>query len=161
MQGVTLGLGVVLGLLPSVVFACDMPTIVDKPTFVWPLQFPVTEGYGIKFYPFLQITRLHPGIDIAAPVGTAVQATMQGRVTTTAFLGDYGNSITIDHGGGWLSLIVNAGTALANGSRVRRGDPLGRAVGPVEVELSQRGTNLSPAFIAASSAILSNRAKGG
>ena len=101
MQRVTLGLGVVLGLLPSVVFACDMPTIVDKPTFVWPLQFPVTEGYGIKFYPFLQITRLHPGIDIAAPVGTAVQATMQGRVTTTSFLGDYGNSITIDHGGGW------------------------------------------------------------
>ena len=101
------------------------------------------------------------GLTFANPSGVPLTVPADG---TIVFAGPYRRSdgvIIIDHGGGWLSLIVNAGTALANGSRVRRGDPLGRAVGPVEVELSQRGTNLSPAFIAASSAILSNRAKGG
>ena len=69
--------------------------------------------------------------------------------------------VVIDHGKGWLSLIVNAATTLDKGARVRRGDPLGRAIGPVEVELSHDGANLSPAFIAASSANLSNGSKGG
>ncbi|MDP9163737.1 MAG: hypothetical protein M3N06_06535, partial [Pseudomonadota bacterium] len=68
--------------------------------------------------------------------------------------------VIIDHGGGWLSLIVGAGTTLAKGATVRRGDPLGRALGPVEVELSHGGQIVSPAFIAASSAMLSNRSKG-
>lgn len=82
---------------------------------------------------------------------------------TIVFAGPYRRSdgvVIIDHGGGWLSLIVGAGTTLAKGATVRRGDPLGRALGPVEVELSHGGQNVSPAFIAASSAMLSNRSKG-
>ena len=152
MQRVTLGLGVVFGLLPSVVFACDMPTIVDKPTFVWPLQFPVTEGYGIKFYPFLQITRLHPGIDIAAPVGTAVQATMQGSITTTAFLGDYGNSITINHGGGWETTYshlqrfsVRVGDCVNAGDQIAPVGMTGLTQSPhLHFEILRAGRNVDP-----------------
>ena len=82
---------------------------------------------------------------------------------TIAFAGPYRRSngvIIIDHGNGWLSLIVAAGTELVKGTRVRRGEPLGRALGPVGVELSNSGVNLSPAFIAASSAMLSKQGKG-
>jgi hypothetical protein len=44
---------------------------------------------------------------------------------------------------------------LATGTAVRIGDPLGRALGPISVELSRDGTHLSPALIAGSSVPLS------
>jgi murein DD-endopeptidase MepM/ murein hydrolase activator NlpD len=69
--------------------------------------------------------------------------------------------VIIDHGHGWLSLIVNVATPLKAGARVRIGDPLGRALGPIGVELSQNGRRISPALIAGSSQTLSNAAKGG
>ena len=69
--------------------------------------------------------------------------------------------VIIDHGRGWRSLMLNVSTSLVRGASVRGGDPLGRALGPVEVDLSNNGTNVSPAFIAASSAMLSKQGKGG
>ncbi|MEO7786275.1 MAG: peptidoglycan DD-metalloendopeptidase family protein [Sphingomicrobium sp.] len=101
------------------------------------------------------------GLAFANARGAALTVPADG---TIAFAGPYRRSdgiVIIDHGGGWLSLIVNAGTTLAKGARVRRGDPLGRALGPLQVELSRGGTNVSPAFIAASSTMLSNPSKGG
>jgi len=100
------------------------------------------------------------GLAFANGRGVALSVPADG---TIAFAGPYRRSdgvIIIDHGGGWLSLVVDAGTTLAKGSKVRRGDPLGRALGPVQLILSRGGTNVSPAFIAASSAMLSNPAKG-
>ena len=101
------------------------------------------------------------GLSFANGRRTALVVSANG---TIVFAGPYRRSdgvVIIDHGGGWVSLIVNAGTALAKGSVVRRGDPLGRALGPVEVDLTRGGTAVSPAFIAASSTMLSNPPKGG
>ena len=47
------------------------------------------------------------------------------------------------------------------GTKVRIGESLGRALGPIGVELSQNGRQVSPALIAGSSETLSNTAKGG
>jgi septal ring factor EnvC (AmiA/AmiB activator) len=101
------------------------------------------------------------GLSFANRRGAALVVPADG---TIVFAGPYRRSdgvVIIDHGGGWISLIVNAGTALAKGSVVRHGDPLGRALGPVEVDLTRGGTAVSPAFIAASSTMLSNPPKGG
>ena len=101
------------------------------------------------------------GLRFVNPRGAIVSVPADG---TIVFAGPYRRSdgvVIIDHGGGWLSLMVGVGTALPRGTVVRRGDPLGRALGPVELQLSRGGTNVSPAFIAASSAMLSNGAKGG
>ena len=48
----------------------------------------------------------------------------------------------IDHGHGWMSLIVNVATPLRPATRVRIGEPLGRALGPIGVELSQNGRRM-------------------
>jgi septal ring factor EnvC (AmiA/AmiB activator) len=74
---------------------------------------------------------------------------------------DYDGILIIDHGGGWLSLIVNVASELHAGDRVRLGDLAGRALGPLQVELSQNGRRISPAIIAGSSQSLSKDAKGG
>ena len=67
----------------------------------------------------------------------------------------------IDHGNGWKSVLVNAGTKLRRGVTVAIGEQLGIALGPVEIQLQHRGLAVSPALIAGSSAVLSNGSKGG
>ena len=83
---------------------------------------------------------------------------------TIRFSGPFRNHdgvVIIDHGGGWMSLIVNVASPLKPGDRVRIGDPLGRSLGRLEVELSQNGRKVSPALIAGSSRTLSNGREGG
>jgi predicted N-acetyltransferase YhbS len=58
-------------------------------------------------------------------------------------------------------VLVNLSSQLAPGDRVRIGDPVGRALGPLQVELYQNGRRISPALIAGSSQTLSNDGKGG
>jgi septal ring factor EnvC (AmiA/AmiB activator) len=74
---------------------------------------------------------------------------------------DYDGVLIIDHGGGWLSLIVNVASTLRPGDKISRGQDIGRALGPLQVELSQNGRRISPALIAGSSQNLSKAAKGG
>jgi septal ring factor EnvC (AmiA/AmiB activator) len=74
---------------------------------------------------------------------------------------NYDGILIIDHGGGWMSLLVNVASTLQPGTRVRLGEPIGQALGPLGVELSQNGRRISPALIAGSSATLSKAPKGG
>ena len=100
------------------------------------------------------------GLTFANARGIALVVPADGTIVFAGPYRRYDGVVIIDHGGGWLSLIVNAGTNLARGTAIHRGDSLGRALGPVQVILSRGGTNVSPAFIAASSDMLSNPAKG-
>ena len=74
---------------------------------------------------------------------------------------DYDGVLIIDHGGGWMSLIVNVGSTLRTGDKIALGQLVGRALGPLQVELSQNGRRISPALIAGSSQSLSKTPKGG
>ena len=64
--------------------------------------------------------------------------------------------VIIDHPGGWTSLLLGVASEKPRGSDVRRGELLGRALGPLGVELRRNGVPISPALIAASSVPLSN-----
>jgi murein DD-endopeptidase MepM/ murein hydrolase activator NlpD len=101
------------------------------------------------------------GISLAAYRGAPVTAPAAGRVRFSGPFRDYDGVLIIDHGGGWMSLIVNVASELHAGDRVRLGQPIGRALGPLDVELSQYGRRISPAIIAGSSQNLSKAAKGG
>ena len=101
------------------------------------------------------------GLTLATNRGTPVTAPAAGTVRFSGPFRDYDGVLIIDHGGGWLSLIVNVGSTLRAGDRVALGQPVGRALGPLQVELSQNGRRMSPAIIAGSSQSLSKFAKGG
>ena len=88
------------------------------------------------------------GDTFATVRGSPVTAPADGVVRFSAAFRDYDGVLIIDHGGGWISLIVNVASPLKPGSRVRIGDPIGRALGPLEVELSHNGRRISPALIA-------------
>ena len=81
---------------------------------------------------------------------------------TIAFAAPYRNEdgvVIIDHQGGWTSLLLGVASDRPRGTRVKRGEPLGRALGTVGVELRRNGRPVSPALIAASSVPLSNGGK--
>jgi septal ring factor EnvC (AmiA/AmiB activator) len=101
------------------------------------------------------------GLTLATQRGDAVTAPADGVVRFAGPFRDYDGILIIDHGGGWTSLIVNLASPLKPGAKVRLGDPLGHAVGPLEVQLSQNGRRISPAILAGSSQRLSKGSKGG
>jgi septal ring factor EnvC (AmiA/AmiB activator) len=101
------------------------------------------------------------GITLATPRGAEVTAPADGTIKYSGPFRDFDGVVIIDHGGGWLSLIVNAASQLHPGDHVSLGQEIGRALGPLEVELSQNGRRISPALIAGSSQNLSKGSKGG
>jgi septal ring factor EnvC (AmiA/AmiB activator) len=96
------------------------------------------------------------GVTLKTGRGAAVAVPAAGVVRFSGPFHSYDGVVIIDHGGGWMSLIVGVASPLKAGSRVNLGDPLGQALGPIEVELSQNGQRVSPALIAGSSQSLSN-----
>ena len=92
--------------------------------------------------------------------GNPVTAPADGIVRFSGPFGDIDGILIIDHGGGWMTLIVNVGSALKPGDKVRLGDRVGQALGQTTVELSHSGRRFSPALIAGSSQTLSKGMKG-
>ena len=132
---------------------------VPRPPFAYqlPAVAPVTEGLAAVNASGVRSR----GLALATYRGAPLAAPADGVVKYSGPFRDYDGVLIIDHGGGWLSLIVNVGSTLKVGDKVRRGEPVGRALGPLQVELSQNGRRISPALIAGSSQSLSKAAKGG
>ena len=122
-----------------------------------PTNARVTEGMGFVNDSGVQSR----GVSLATARGSALAAPAAGIVRFSGPYRDYDGIMIIDHGGGWMSLIVNVSSTLRPGDPVRLGEPIGRALAAVEVELSQNGRQFSPALIAGSSVTLSKAGKGG
>ena len=121
-----------------------------------PAAAPLTEGLGSVSDSGVRSR----GITLATRRGAVVTAPASGTVKYAGPFRDFDGVLIIDHGGGWLSLIVNAASSLHPGDQVTIGEEVGRALGPLEVELSQNGHRISPALIAGSSQNLSKGIKG-
>lgn len=130
-----------------------------SPPFAYalPVSAPVIEGLGAVNDSGVRAR----GIIFAAVRGTPVSAPAGGLVRYSGPFHDYDGIVILDHGGGWITLIVNVSSQLKAGDKISIGDPLGRAIGPVEVELSHNGQRFSPALIAGSSRSLSKALKRG
>ncbi len=95
--------------------------------FVYPSSGRLTSGYGYRSDPFTGIRRMHYGIDLAGPVGTAIKATMGG---TVASVGNqprgYGKYVVVQHPHGFQSLYGHLDTIyVRRGETIRQGQKLG------------------------------------
>jgi len=90
--------------------------------FVWPLQGVLTSAFGPRW------GRMHEGIDIAAPAGSAITAAASGTVIYAGWFGGYGNLVVIDHGGGVATAYGHMSAIYASGGAVDQGQSIG-AVG--------------------------------
>lgn len=132
--------------------ARPLPSDAGKPRAPLPYALPsnarVSDGFGAVDDSGVRSR----GIRLETRRGEPLLAPASGTIRFAGPFRNYDGVIIIDHGNGWTSLIVNAGGELAVGDRVDAGAPLGRALGPVEIELMQHGRRVSPAIIAGSSA---------
>ena len=117
-----------------------------------PVEAPLLEGLG-------SVSRAgiaSRGLKFATARGAPVIAPADGEVVFAAPYRGQDGIVIIDHPNGWTSLLLGISSAKPKGSKVRRGEFLGRALGPLGVELRRDGVPVSPALIAASSVPLSN-----
>ena len=142
---------------PPSPFGVDAPVMQPPFAYELPAAAPVTEGLGSVNESGVRSR----GLTFATTRGAPIDAPADGTVKFAGPFRGYDGVLIIDHGGGWLSLIVNVGSTLHPGERVGIGQQIGRALGPLQVELSQNGRRISPALIAGSSEKLSKNPKGG
>jgi len=95
-----------------------------------PMEFSrVTSGFsGARFHPILQTWRAHKGVDYAAPLGTPIRATANGKVVFVGQQGGYGNAIELQHHGAFLTLYAHLSRfapQVKRGARVTQGEVIG------------------------------------
>lgn len=93
----------------------------------WPLYGLITSTYGWRSNPFGGSGgEYHDGVDIAAPYGTAIRATADGRVELSGWNGSYGISVTLYHRNGIETLYGHMSrTAVLAGQTVKKGQVVG------------------------------------
>jgi len=117
----------------------------------------LTSGFGRRRDPFTGRMAWHRGLDLAAPIGTPVHASAEGRVIRAGNYGNYGNLVEIDHGNGIRTRYAhNSRLAVHVGEWVKRGEVVayvgqtGRASAPhchYEVLLDGEPVNPRPYIV--------------
>jgi murein DD-endopeptidase MepM/ murein hydrolase activator NlpD len=102
----------------------------------------------------LNTIRAHRGVDYAAPTGTPVKASGDGRIIFRGWKSGYGNTVILQHGGNVTTLyghLSRFAKSSAYGRRVRQGDVIayvgstGLATGPhLHYEYRKNGVALNP-----------------
>jgi len=134
-------------LLDKESFLRSMPTLM-------PSQGWITSYYGPRISPTSGQLRMHEGLDIGAPPGTAISAPADGIVTFSGSKPGFGNFIQIDHGYGLETLYAHAkGLVAIKGQRITRGDLIatvgstGYSTGPhLHYEVRVNGTPVDPFY---------------
>lgn len=110
-------------------------------------------GYGMRIHPILKVKKMHTGIDFAAPVGTAIQVTGDGKVSEIRKeSGGYGLHIIVDHGYGYKTLYghlkdvdVKVGQKLTRGQKIGRIGNSGTSTAPhLHYEVIFKGDKVNP-----------------
>lgn len=103
--------------------ASQRDLLMATPT-LFPTAGSLSSGFSkARMHPIRNEVLPHPGVDIAAPGGTPILASGNGRVTRAGWVSGYGQTVEIDHGHGYTTLYAHASKLLVRaGQEVERGD---------------------------------------
>lgn len=112
----------------------------------------MSSNFGMRRHPILGYSRMHSGVDFAAPYGAPIYAATDGRVVYAGRNGGYGKFVKINHGGGLATGYAHMSRIVASaGDRVRRGQIIGYvgstglSTGPhLHYELYRNGRAINP-----------------
>jgi murein DD-endopeptidase MepM/ murein hydrolase activator NlpD len=97
----------------------------------------LSSSYGVRFDPFTHRPAFHSGLDFPGAFYTPIMATAPGVVSFTGVRSGYGNTVEVDHGGGFktryahlAAISVHVGEHVSIGSRVGGMGSTGRSTGP-------------------------------
>ncbi|SNX54084.1 M23 family metallopeptidase [Thermoanaerobacterium sp. RBIITD] len=130
-------------------------TVVKGGQIIYPFDgdYQVTSPFGSRNDPMKQNNvEFHTGIDFGVPLGTPIKAVADGVVVQAGSNDGYGNSVTIDHGGGMITLYGHLSKVMVSeGQKVKQVDVIGlsgntgRSNGPhLHFEIRQNGQPVDP-----------------
>lgn len=114
----------------------------------------LSSRFGNRKHPILGYTRLHAGVDFAAPTGTPIYAAGDGTVEVAKVNGGYGKYIRIRHNGTYSTAYAHLNgyaRGVNSGKRVRQGQVIGyvgttgRSTGAhLHYEIHRDGKQINP-----------------
>jgi murein DD-endopeptidase MepM/ murein hydrolase activator NlpD len=120
--------------------------------FMYPIQGRLTSVFGYRADPFTGVRTFHTGIDLAAPTGTPIKASLGGKVATTGFSTVYGNYVILSHDDGYQTLYghmsyigVTRGQSVSQGTVIGRVGSTGYSTGShVHLSVYKKGKMIDP-----------------
>ena len=88
----------------------------------------LSSSYGKRKHPILGYTKMHTGTDFAAPTGTPIMASGDGKVTKAGWCGGGGNCVKIKHNRKYQTVYAHMskfGRGIKKGVRVKQGQVIG------------------------------------
>lgn len=114
----------------------------------------LSSGFGFRIHPVLGYSKMHEGVDFAAPTGTPIFAAGDGEVVRVAYMRGYGNTVDIKHDDTWTTRYAHMSRfagGLRPGDRVTQGQTVGfvgstgRSTGPhLHYEIHRDGAPVDP-----------------
>jgi len=113
----------------------------------------LSSGFGMRRHPVLGYSKMHKGVDFAAPSGTPIMAAGNGVVRKARWFGSFGKYVRIEHANGYETAYAHLSrisSGVREGARVRQGQIIGhvgttgRSTGPhlhYEVMVGKRQIN--------------------
>ena len=89
----------------------------------------LSSGYGNRKHPILGYSRMHRGLDFAAPTGTPIMAAGSGVVEAAGRNGNYGKYVRIRHNGTYKTAYAHLSRispGIVPGARVSQGQVIGK-----------------------------------
>ena len=88
----------------------------------------LSSSFGKRKHPILGYTKMHTGTDFAAPQGTPIMASGDGKVTKAGWCGGGGNCVKIKHNNTYQTIYAHMskfGSGIKKGVRVKQGQIIG------------------------------------
>ena len=88
----------------------------------------LSSSFGNRKHPILGYTKMHTGTDFAAPTGTPIMASGDGKVTKAGWCGGGGNCVKIKHNNTYQTVYAHMskfGRGIKKGVRVKQGQIIG------------------------------------
>ena len=88
----------------------------------------LTSGFGVRRHPFLQVPKMHTGVDWACATGTPIMAAGSGVIEEAGRKGEYGNYVRIRHANGYKTAyghMSRFASGVSEGVKVRQGQIIG------------------------------------
>lgn len=99
----------------------------DGGMFAWPAPSytRISDDYGERMHPTLNVKKFHNGVDMAAPGGSPILAAYNGTVVAASYSSTMGNYIMIDHGDNLYTIYMHASKLyVSQGAEVKKGDKI-------------------------------------
>lgn len=117
-----------------------------------PVAGRISSSFGMRMHPLLGFMRMHKGLDIAAPYGSPIYATIDGVVRFAGRSSGYGNFVKLAHAGGLVSgfghmsrIAVRPGAHVARGQVIGYVGSTGLSTGPhLHWEVWRNGAPVNP-----------------